>query len=409
MIKNKFKLNPINLERWKRFKANRRGYVCFWLFMLMTVISLFAEVFFNSRPLIVSYEGKWYYPFIQDVIPAKTFGMKGESETDYFELQEKFENDKSSNWVLFTLVPYDADHVTKIDPVPLDEKISAIDEKYKKQKTELNKNSASQDELLKTIYNLELKENLEKGKLEKLKYHPLPPDVTSKHYLGTDSNGRDIFARLFYGYRIAICFALVLLLVTYLIGVAIGCMMGYFGGVFDLIVQRKIEILSNIPFLYVIIIIAAVLRENNSEMGFWTLIGIYTIFGWMGMTWYMRTSTFKEKAREYVWAAKAIGASNTRIIFKHILPNVVSLLVTFIPFSISGSIVGLTSLDYLGYGLPKGTPSWGELIRLGTEDMDSYWIVLSVVSAMIIVLFLINSIGEAVREAFDPKKISRFE
>jgi microcin C transport system permease protein len=242
-----------------------------------------------------------------------------------------------------------------------------------------------------------------------LKYHPLPPDIESEHYFGTDPSGRDIFARLLYGYRIAICFALVLLVVTYIIGVAVGCMMGYFGGLFDLIVQRKIEILSNVPFLYVIIILAAVLREHRMEMGFWTLVGIYAFFGWMGMTWYMRTITYKEKAREYIWAAKSIGASNTHIIFKHILPNVVSLLVTFIPFSVSGSIVGLTSLDYLGYGLPKGTPSWGELIRLGTEDMDSYWIVLSVVSAMIIVLFLINSVGEAVREAFDPKKISRYE
>ncbi|NQZ58577.1 MAG: ABC transporter permease subunit [Lentisphaeraceae bacterium] len=307
------------------------------------------------------------------------------------------------------IIPYGAHYISPIDKAPLDKRIEQIDVLFKPHFEKLESQELSAEDLQKRKHDLNIKLTEKKGAIEKLNYHPLPPDFSTEHYMGTDTSGRDIFSRLMYGYRIAISFALILLLINYVIGVSIGCLMGYLGGVFDLVVQRVIEVISNVPFLYVIMIIGAVMRERKMEMGFWTLIGVYAMFGWMGMTWSMRTTTFTEKSREYILAARANGATNTRIIFNHILPNVVSLLVTFIPFSISGAIVGLTSLDYLGYGLPKGTPSWGELIKLGTEDMNSPWIVLSVVSAMILVLFLINSVGEAVREAFDPKKISTYE
>jgi microcin C transport system permease protein len=401
------KLSPINQRRWQRFKENKQGYYCFLIFSTITFLALIAELFFNNRALLVRYQGETYFPFFQGSISAETYGMAGKAEPNYLELQKEFEQAGQGNWVLMPFIPYSADTISDIDWVPLDKNIALTEEKFLKLKGELNASVTNKDELTRKLYELDLQENQEKGKFERLKYHPLPPD--SKHYLGTDEAGRDIFSRLVYGYRVAIYFALVLLVINYLLGVSVGCMMGYFGGVFDLIVQRVIEVINNIPFLYIIIIIAALLRQNGLDMGFWTLVGIYVLFGWVGMTWYMRTAVYKEKSRDYIWAAKAMGASTTSIIFNHLLPNVVSLLVTFMPFSISGAIVGLTSLDYLGYGMPKGTPSWGELIRMGTEDMNSYWIVLSVVSAMVLVLYLINAVGEAIREAFDPKKISKYE
>ena len=199
-------------------------------------------------------------------------------------------------------------------------------------------------------------------------------------------------------------FSLILLACNYLIGVALGCAMGFWGGVFDLLFQRLIEVWSNVPFLYVIMIISSVVVPN-----FWTLIIAMVIFGWMGMTWYMRTATYKEKAREYVAAAQALGASQLRIVFRHILPNTIAIIVTFIPFSIASGVTALTALDYLGFGLPPPTPSWGELLGEGTANLQSPWIVTSVVAAMTLVLLMVAFIGEAIREAFDPKQFTFYE
>jgi microcin C transport system permease protein len=176
------------------------------------------------------------------------------------------------------------------------------------------------------------------------------------------------------------------------------------GGKFDLFFQRIIEIWSNIPFLYVIMIIASIVVP-----GFWTLIGVMILFGWMSMTWYMRTATYKENSRDYVMAAKAIGATNSSIIFRHIMPNTISIMVTFIPFSIASGITALTALDYLGFGLPPPTPSWGELLRQGTDNLDAPWIIASVVTGMTLILVIVTYIGEAIREAFDPKKFTTYE
>ena len=401
------KLSPVNQKRWQRFHQNKRAFICLIIFFVLTMISMSAELFFNDQALIVKYKGDYYFPFIQDQIPAETFGLEGTSEADYLKLRSQFKD--SDNFVIMTLVPFSADTIDNIDTQVLDKKIIAVDQLYDKKISSLSQKTSNSDKNKNLLFDLNIERNLKKGRLEELKYHPLPPNANQGHYLGTDSNGRDIFSRLTYGYRIAIGFALILLLINYSIGVSVGCLMGYVGGWFDLIVQRIIEVLSNVPFLYVIIIIAAIIREKGGTMGFWSLVGIYAFFGWMGMTWYMRTTTFKEKSREYILAARANGASNSRIIFSHILPNVMSLLVTFIPFSISGAIVGLTSLDYLGYGLPKGTPSWGELIKLGIELIHAPWIITSVVFTMSLVLFLINSVGEGVRDAFDPKQISTYE
>lgn len=194
------------------------------------------------------------------------------------------------------------------------------------------------------------------------------------------------------------------MLFSYGIGVTVGCAMGYYGKWVDLLVQRIIEILSRVPFIYVIMILFTIF-----ESSFGLLLALMVLFQWMGITWQMRTATYREKARDYIMAARSLGASNMRIIFVHIIPSTISLLVTFIPFSISGAIIVLTSLDFLGFGLPPGTPSWGKLMKMGTENMDSPWIVSSVVGAMILILFLVNLVGEAVREAFDPKKFTQYE
>jgi len=210
---------------------------------------------------------------------------------------------------------------------------------------------------------------------------------------------------LVYGFRVAVIFSLALLICNYLVGVSVGSLMGFLGGKFDLVMQRLIEIWSTVPFLYVVIIVASIMIPN-----LFTLVLIMVFFGWMNMTWYMRTATYKEKTREYVLAARSLGASNARIIFRHILPNSVSIIVTFIPFSFASGISSLTALDFLGFGLPAPTPSWGDLLSQGINYLeDAYWILLSVILAMIIILIMVTFIGEAIREAYDPKRFVTYE
>ena len=345
-------LNPLTRKKLKRFKSIKRGYYSCIVLCIMIFISLFAELFVSNRAILVNYNGKIYLPTYGHIIPGETFGLDYAYETNYRDLKERFKAENSDNWVLMPIIPFNP-------------------------------------------YENDLKENA---------YPPFPPSIKDKHYLGTDTVGRDVAARLIYGFRIAIFFSLGLLAANYIIGVSIGCAMGYVGGRFDLFFQRVIEIWANVPFLYVVIIIASIMVPN-----FWMLILIMAFFGWIGITWVMRTMTYKEKAREYVLAARAMGASGMRIIFKHIIPNTISVIVTFAPFSVSGGIVSLTSLDYLGFGLPPPTPSWGELLQQGWANMGAYWIVGSVIFAMTLTLITVTFIGEAVREAFDPKLHTIYE
>lgn len=346
------KLNPLTLKKIRRFRSIKRGYYSFIVIMVMILISLFAEVLVNKRALIVHYQGKYYFPTYAPMTPGTTFGLDYAYETDYRELKRRFRDEGEGNWVLMPIVPYDA-------------------------------------------YENDLRED---------DYPPFPPSIKERHYMGTDTVGRDVVARLVYGFRIAILFSLLLLLANYTIGISIGSAMGFWGGKFDLIFQRIIEIWSNIPVLYVIIIISSIVVPN-----LFMLILIMAFFGWIGMTWTMRTVTYKERAREYVLAARALGASNLRIIFKHIIPNTIAIIVTFAPFSVSAGIVALTSLDYLGFGLPPPTPSWGELLQQGWANLDAWWMVGSVIAAMIVTLITVTFVGEAVREAFDPKLHTTYE
>lgn len=351
-----FKLNPLTAKKIARFKRIRRGYYSFLILLTLVIFSLLLELFINSRALVVSYEGELFFPTYGAVIPGTDFGLDYSYETDYRELKQTFKEEGSDNWVLMPVVPFDPYENSEYEGV----------------------------------------------------FKPAPPSFETGHLLGTDTTGRDIVARLFYGFRIAIFFALAFLVMTYFIGIAIGCLMGYFGGIFDLIGQRLIEIWSNMPFLYLVIIVFSVVptsMPNAARIAI--LLTIMVLFSWMGMTYYMRTGSYKEKARDYVAAAEALGASTPRIIFKHILPNTLATIVTFMPFTIVGAITAVTALDFLGFGLPPPTPSLGELLKQGVANLTSAsWIVYSAFATLVLVLTLVAFVGEAIREAFDPKKFT---
>jgi ABC-type microcin C transport system permease subunit YejE len=238
------------------------------------------------------------------------------------------------------------------------------------------------------------------------KMAPNAPDSRREHYLGTDAQGRDVASRLLYGFRISIFFALFLVSVSQVIGTIIGSCQGYFAGKFDIFSQRVIEIMVSIPFLYVVIILAALIVPN-----FWMLLGIMALFQWIDITFYMRTTMYSERTKEYCLAAKSYGASHLRIIFRHLLPNCLTPLVTFTPFLVVGAIFSLTALDYLGYGLPPPTPSWGEMIdqALDAENRDKLWLTFAPFGAITVTLLLVTFIGESVREAFDPKQYAKYE
>lgn len=344
-------LDPLTARQFKRFRGIKRGWYSALVLIILVLSTAFTELLVNHRAIVVNYQGTWHFPTYADFKPGTTFGLDYEYETNYRELARVLEA-SDEGFVILPPVPFSPYEINSYDG----------------------------------------------------EWAPHPPNFERQHYLGTDTAGRDVLARLTYGFRIAIWFSLVLLVATFVVGIAVGCAMGYYGGKTDLIGQRLIEIWSNVPMLYVIIIIASVITPD-----FWILMGLLFVFGWMGMTWYMRTATYREAARDYVLAARSLGASDGRILFRHIMPNTLSLVITFIPFAVTGGIGSLTSLDYLGYGLPPPTPSWGELLKQGTDNLDSAWIVTSVVSALVGLLVMVTFVGEAIREAFDPKQHTIYE
>lgn len=351
-----FQLNPQTLKRLRRFREIKRGYYSFlFLVGLLVVVSL-GELLVNSRALVVNYEGALYFPTYGGFHSGRDFGLDYDYEVNYRDLQKKFEEERSDNWVIMPVVPYNPYENNAPDGV----------------------------------------------------FKPLPPSLENQHYLGTDSTSRDILARLFYGIRIALYFSVAFMISVYALGIAIGCAMGYFGGVFDLLFQRFIEIWSNIPFLYMVIIVFSVIPQTFSiPMRIGILLTVMVLFSWTSMTYYMRTETYKEKSRDYIAAARVLGASDWRIIFRHILPNVLSTLVTFMPFTVVSAITAITALDFLGFGLPPPTPSLGELLKQGTATLRTApWIVTSAFSTLVVLLTVVTFIGEAVRESFDPKKFT---
>lgn len=353
------KLNPQTAKKLRRFREIKRGYYSFLILVGFLLLSLAGEMLINNRALVVSYEGELYFPTYSAFHPGTDFGLDYPYETNYRDLKQHFEDTGSDNWVLMPLIPYS----------PFE-------------------NDASSGI-----------------------FRPEAPNAERQHYLGTDTTSRDILARLFYGTRIALIFSIGFMAAVYLIGVAVGCAMGYLGGMFDILSQRLIEIWSNIPFLYMVIIVFSVIPDGFTIFArILILLSVMVLFSWTSMTYYMRTETYKEKSRDYVAAARVLGASNTRIVFRHILPNVLSTLVTFMPFTIVSAISAITALDFLGFGLPPPTPSLGELLKQGTQTLRTApWIVMSAFGTLVVLLTLVTFVGEAIRESFDPKKFTLYK
>jgi len=337
-------LSPINRRRWHNFKANKRGLWSLYIFMALFMVSLFAELVANDKPLLVSFEGEYLTPFLV-TYPETKFGGDFETEADY---RDPFVTDliaEKGGSVIWPLIRYSYDTI-----------------------------------------NLELPE-------------PAPARPSGENWLGTDDQGRDIVARLIYGFRLSVIFGLVLTIISSVIGVVAGAIQGYFGGWVDLIFQRFIEIWTSVPSLYLLIIIAAVI-----EPSFWILLGILLLFSWVALVGVVRAEFLRGRNFEYVQAARALGVSNGKIMFKHLLPNAMVATLTFMPFILNGSISTLTSLDFLGFGLPPGSPSLGELLAQGKNNLHAPWLGLSGFFVIAIMLSLLIFVGEAVRDAFDPRK-----
>ncbi|WP_210546406.1 ABC transporter permease [Rhodoferax sp. PAMC 29310] len=329
---------------WLRFKRNRLGYWSGVVFCVLVLISLGAELVSNDRPLIVRYEGQTYFPMVMDY-PEKVFGGDFETATDYLDpfIQERLRLD--GNWAVFAPNRYGP----------------------------------------KTL-NYFAKE-------------PNPSAPTRDNWLGTDDRGRDLLAQLLYGFRVSVLFALALTVTGTLLGIITGAIQGFFGGKTDLAFQRFIEIWSAMPELYLLIIFSAVFAPSLG-----LLLVLLSLFGWMGLSDYVRAEFLRNRQLDYVRAARALGVSNWHIITRHLLPNSLTPVVTFLPFRMSGAILALTSLDFLGLGVPPGTPSLGELLSQGKNNIDAWWISLSTFSVLVVTLLLLTFMGDALRDALDPRK-----
>ena len=337
------KLNRINQERWNRFKANKRGFISLWIFSGLFILSLFAEFIANDKPLLINFDKKMYFPVIISYAETE-FGGDFETSADY---RDPYIKDliEEKGWMLWPIIHFSYRTINFNLPSPA----------------------------------------------------PSPP--TLENWLGTDNNGKDVVALLIYGFRISVLFGLVLTFFSSLIGVAAGAVQGYYGGVVDIIGQRFIEIWSGMPTLFILIILSSIIQPN-----FWWLLVITLLFGWMSLVGVVRAEFLKGRNLEYVQAAKALGLGNFLIMFRHIFPNAMIATITFMPFILGGSITTLTSLDFLGFGLPAGSPSLGDLLAQGKSNLQAPWLGISSFFILAGMLTLLVFIGEAVRDAFDPRR-----
>jgi len=365
--RGRFTLSPINERRWLSFKSHKRGYWSFWAFLVLFVLSLFAEFLANDKPILVEYEGGYYMP-IFSFYPETEFGGDFETEADYRDpfVQELISD--SGGWILWPPVRYSYRTVDNDIPVPAPA----------------------------PPFWLMDKEQRCQGYPDGVN----DPNCTlgNWHWLGTDDQARDVVARLVYGFRISVLFGLVLTIVSSVVGVAAGAVQGYFGGWTDLIFQRVLEIWTSIPSLYLLIIIAAVIEPN-----FWILLGILLLFSWVALVGVVRAEFLRGRNFEYIAAARALGVRNLTIMFRHLLPNAMVATLTFMPFILNGSITTLTSLDFLGFGLPPGSPSLGEMLAQGKSNLQAPWLGLTGFFTIAIMLSLLIFVGVAVLDAFDPR------
>lgn len=332
---------------WLRFRRNKLGFRSLVVFSVLFFLSLFAEVVSNDKPLIVRYEGQFYFPLVK-AYPEKVFGGDFETQADFHDPFIRGQLAKGSNWAVFPPNPYGP----------------------------------------RTI-NYFAKE-------------PNPSRPTRENLLGTDDRGRDLLAQLIYGFRLSVLFGMALTVIGVIIGVLAGAIQGYFAGKTDLFLQRVIEIWDSVPELYMLIIFAAIFAPSVG-----LLIVLLSIFGWIGLSSYVRAEFLRNRQMDYVKAARALGVGNRRIMWRHILPNSMTPIITFLPFRMSAAILALTSLDFLGLGVPPGTPSLGELLSQGKNNIDAWWISLSTFVVLVSTLLLLTFMGDALRDALDPRKADK--
>jgi microcin C transport system permease protein len=362
-------LSPLNQRRWQNFKANRRGYWSMWIFLVLFVLSMFSEFIANDRPILASYKGEILFPVLVDYPEEKFGGFY--AVTDYRDPMI-FEEIEANGWILWPPVRYSYRTVNNEIPQAAPAKPSWMyDREFRCQRYPLGADDPS-------------------------------CTLGNWNWLGTDDQTRDVLARVIYGFRVSVLFGLALTLASAVIGVSAGAVQGYFGGWTDLIFQRFIEIWSSIPVLYLLLIISAVLPP-----GFFILLGIMLLFSWVGFVGVVRAEFLRARNFEYVNAARALGVPNRTIMFRHLLPNAMVATLTFLPFILNGSITTLTSLDFLGFGLPPGSASLGELLRQGQQNLNAPWLGMSGFFVISIMLSLLIFIGEATRDAFDPRKTFR--
>lgn len=362
----KSRFSPINQRRWQNFKANGRGYWCLWIFMVLFVVTLFAEFIANDKPLLVSYQGEILTPVFVDY-PEEKFGgfLPVTDYRDPFVLEEI----EANGWILWAPIRYSYRTVNNEIPTPAPAPPSWMLDKE-----------------------------------ERCQRYPGGVDdpncsIGNWNWFGTDDQARDVMARLIYGFRISVLFGLILTIFSSVIGIAAGAVQGYFGGWTDLIFQRFIEIWTSVPTLYLLLIIAAIITPS-----FWILLGILLLFSWVGLVAVVRAEFLRARNFEYVNAARALGVSSITIMWRHLLPNAMVATLTFMPFILNGSITTLTSLDFLGFGLPPGSPSLGELLAQGKNNLQAPWLALTGFFVISLMLSLLIFVGEAVRDAFDPRK-----
>ena len=337
------KLSPLNKRRLQNFKSNKRGFYSFWIFSFLFIVSIFADFIANDKPLLIKFDQEYYCPIINEY-PETIFGGDFETEADYRDPYViKLIEDKG--WIIMPLIPYAYNTIIRDLDVPA----------------------------------------------------PAPP--SKKNWLGTDDQARDVLARLIYGFRISILFGFTLTFFSMIIGVSAGAIQGYFGGRIDLFFQRFMEIWSAIPTLYVLIILASIVQPN-----FWWLLMILLFFSWMGYVGVVRAEFLRARNLDYVRAAKALGVSNYTIMFRHLLPNATVATITFLPFSLSASVTALSGLDFLGFGLPPGSASLGEMVNQGRNNLQAPWLGLTSFFTLGLMLGLLVFVGEAIRDSLDPRK-----
>lgn len=336
-------LSPLNKRRLQNFRSNKRGWYSFWIFTFLFIISLFGDFIANDKPLLVRFDNHFYFP-IFSYYPETMFGGDFETETDYHDpYVQNLINEKGS--IVWPIIPYSYNTIIRDLEVPA----------------------------------------------------PAPP--SKKNWLGTDDLARDVVARLIFGFRISILFGLTLTFFSMIIGVSAGAIQGYYGGNIDLFFQRFMEIWAAIPALYVLIILASVVQPN-----FWWLLGILLLFSWMGYVGVVRAEFLRARNLDYVRAAKALGVSNTTIMFRHLLPNATIATITFLPFNLSAAVTVLSGLDFLGFGLPLGSASLGEMVNQGRNNLQAPWLGLTSFFTLAVMLSLLVFVGEAIRDSLDPRK-----